>query len=143
MKSIKLLVAILSFLLVLTTTPVWASDFEASVERGAGIYTEKCVICHGADGEGGAGPELNSKSKLESLGMENVHKTIVEGVPGTAMTPWEGQLSSEEIEDLMNFIFAEWAGVIHVGIEMWPWEVAYVIFGGIWSILGFYYIVRP
>ncbi|MEE9594374.1 MAG: cytochrome c [Candidatus Hydrothermarchaeales archaeon] len=143
MKLIKISLTIVALLLVVTTTPVWASDFEESVNLGREIYAEKCAVCHGASGEGGVGPALNSKSKLESLGMESIHKSIVEGILGTAMPPWEADLSPEEIDSTVTFIFAEWAGMVSIGIEMWPWEVAFVIFGGIWSILGFYYIVRP
>ncbi len=143
MMTIKTLLVSISLLLAFSTAPVWASDFEASVAGGREVYAQKCAVCHGVSGEGGVGTALNSKSKLESLGMESVHKSIVEGIPDTAMPAWEAELSADEIDNLVTFIFAEWAGLVSVGIEMWPWEVTFVIFGGIWTILGIYYVVRP
>ncbi len=143
MTAIKTLLVSFFLLLVSVTAPAWASDFEESVAKGREVYAQKCAACHGFSGEGGVGPGLNSKAKLESLGMENVQKVIIEGVPDTAMAPWGGDLSPGEIDSLVTFIFAEWAGLVRVGIEMWPWEVAFVIFGGIWTILGIYYVVRP
>jgi hypothetical protein len=58
------------------------------------------------------------------------------------MPAWEGELSEEEIDDLVHFIFGEWAGLVIVGIEMWPWEIAYVCVGIIWALMGMYYVIR-
>jgi len=121
---------------------VSAANFEESIANGKSVYAKKCASCHGAKGEGGVGPALNSKSKLDSLGLENVLHTVEVGVPDTAMPAWKGQLTEVEIEDVVHFIFAEWAGLIIVGIELWPWEIAFVVCGAIWTIMGIYYVVR-
>jgi mono/diheme cytochrome c family protein len=132
-----ILIAILAM-----ASPVLALNFEESVANGRKLYVKNCASCHGAEGEGGIGPALNEKEKLDSLGLENVRHTIEEGVAGTAMPGWKGVLTEDEIEDLVNFIFGEWAGLIIVGIEMWPWEIAFVCIGSIWTLLGIYYIIR-
>jgi mono/diheme cytochrome c family protein len=138
---------ILTLLMVLiatsaTITGVWATDFEESVANGKNIYAKDCASCHGAEGEGAVGPALDSKAKLDSLGLENVKHSIEDGVEGTAMPGWKGVLTDDEIDDVVHFMFAEWAGFIIVGIEMWPWEIAYVVIGIIWSLMGLYYVVR-
>lgn len=138
---------ILSVLIVIITlgslsTGAWALNFKESVTNGKLVFEENCASCHGAEGEGGAGPALNSKATLDSLGLENVKHAIEAGAEGTAMPAWEGVLSEEEIEDVVHFIFGEWAGLVIVGIEMWPWEIAYVCVGLIWALMGMYYVIR-
>lgn len=125
------------------TPAAWAVSFEKSVADGKSIYAKNCAACHGANGEGGVGPALNQKSKLDSIGMENIRKTVEDGKPGTAMPPWKGVLTEQQIEDVVHFVFAEWADLVIVGIEMWPWEVAFVVFGSIWMLMGIYYVIRP
>ncbi len=137
----------LTVLIVLTVVSIvlpaaWGVNFEESVANGKRIYARDCASCHGAEGQGGVGPALNSKSKLDSLGLENVKHSIEDGVEGTAMPGWKDTLTESEIDDLVHFIFGEWAGLVIVGIEMWPWEIAFVVIGAIWALMGAYYVVR-
>lgn len=139
----KILLLSMVFISILAmASAAWAANFEESVANGKSIYAKNCASCHGAQGEGGIGPALNSKSKLDSLGLENVRHTVEAGVPDTAMSAWEGVLTEEEIEDVVHFMFAEWAGLIVVGIEMWPWEITFVVMGTIWTMMGLYYVIR-
>jgi cytochrome c oxidase cbb3-type subunit 3 len=144
MRGINKISSVLLVIITLASlsTGAWALNFEESVANGKTVYEENCANCHGAEGEGGAGTALNSKAKLDSLGLENVKHSIEAGVEGTDMPAWEGELSEEEIDDLVHFIFGEWAGLVIVGIEMWPWEIAYVCVGLIWALMGMYYVIR-
>ncbi len=137
-----LLTMMVAMMVVSMASGVWAVNFEESVENGKALYAKNCASCHGAEGEGGAAPELNSKAKLDSLGLENVKHSIEAGVEGTAMPPWEGVLTHDEIDDITHFIFAEWADFVIVGIEMWPWEITFVVMGIIWTLMGMYYVIR-
>lgn len=75
-----------------------------AVERGAGLYSSQCALCHGPDGEGGVGPALQGTP----LDDETLHKTIARGVAGTAMPAFDaeegGPLAEHEITDLVTFI---------------------------------------
>lgn len=142
-KTHTVLLTLVALTALLTLVPtVFGFNFEESVANGKVIYEESCATCHGAEAEGGVGPALNEKAKLDSLGIENVKHTVEDGVEGTAMAAWSGELSEEEIGDVVNFIFAEWADFTLIGIEMWPWEIAYVVIGIIWAMMGLYYVIR-
>lgn len=138
-----LFLSIVLIVMSLMASSVWAASFEQSVANGKTLYARNCASCHGPKGEGGIGPALNQKDQLDSLGLENIRKSVEEGKAGTSMPAWKGILSEEQITDVVHFMFAEWAGLIIVGIEMWPWEVAFVVFGSIWTLMGLYYIIRP
>jgi len=77
--------------------------------RGAVLYDENCVVCHGTDGEGRIGATL---VKLWS-GIRpdlSIKNTINSGVPGSAMPAWGqaygGPLSESEIDDIVSFILS-------------------------------------
>ncbi|MDP2730400.1 MAG: c-type cytochrome [Dehalococcoidales bacterium] len=69
------------------------------------IYTARCAACHGVNREGVAGfaPALTPDS-LAELSDAGTREAIAKGVPGTAMPGFEGTLSPEEIDALLQFI---------------------------------------
>lgn len=84
-----------------------------------GLYREHCVHCHGVNGDG-LGPTarfLNPYPRNFQLGvfkftstnqgrkptMEDLHRTLEEGVPGTAMPSFK-LLSNAEIEALAEYV---------------------------------------
>jgi mono/diheme cytochrome c family protein len=83
---------------------------EAETAQGSDInveevYTTRCVACHGADGSSQL-PDMSFTDGVWKHGSseEEVAKTITEGVPGTAMMPFESQLSQEEIKALAKYV---------------------------------------
>jgi mono/diheme cytochrome c family protein len=67
---------------------------------GAELYVQLCAACHGADGEGGAGPPLAALG----LSDDEVSTLIAEGrgsMPGFAT-----QLSADSVADLAEFLVA-------------------------------------
>lgn len=75
--------------------------------RGIEVYATQCVACHGPDGLGTAlAPALND-SELRLMDSAAVERTILNGVPGTLMAPWQGALSVEEVASLLALI-ARW-----------------------------------
>ncbi len=88
-----------------------AEDFaQERVHRGRTIYTEQCVSCHGADGEGGVGTTLNDKNLLKNTLDEIFFSVIRSGVPSSQMPAWSvdfgGPLTDEDIKDVVAFIRA-------------------------------------
>ncbi|MEM6582405.1 MAG: cytochrome c oxidase subunit II, partial [Pseudomonadota bacterium] len=62
------------------------------MERGEAVYTRNCLACHGAGGEGGLGTAI--KDSPIATGEVPGHLDIgINGVPGTAMQAFGGQLN--------------------------------------------------
>ncbi len=88
-----------------------AASFEDErIHHGREIYTEQCATCHGAQGEGGVGTVLNSKSLLKNTFDEVFFSVIRSGVPSTQMPAWSvdfgGPLTDEDIRSVVAFIRA-------------------------------------
>lgn len=80
------------------------------VSRGRVVYTEQCVSCHGAQGEGGVGPALNNRATLKNT-LDSVFFSVIRsGVPSTQMPAWSvdfgGPLTDEDVRDVVAFIRA-------------------------------------
>lgn len=78
-----------------TPAPVSAKD----------LFGAKCAACHGANRQGisGFAPTLTSES-LAKLSDTEIRNAIVDGRPGTAMPPFKGSLSPEELDALLQLI---------------------------------------
>ncbi len=68
-----------------------------AVERGATIFKEKCVACHGANGAGLVGPNLTDSFQIHGSSRRDIYLTIRGGVAGTAMIAWGDQLSLPDL----------------------------------------------
>ncbi len=81
----------------------------ASLElSGAEMYQRICTRCHGEDGEGGAGPALNTKSYLRNVTDEEIRAAIVRGLGESQMLAWGdlGLLTDRQIDELVEMIRA-------------------------------------
>jgi cytochrome c oxidase cbb3-type subunit III len=66
--------------------------------QGKQVFTEKCMACHGAVGEGQIGPNLTDAYWLHGSGaLSSLMKVVSEGVPEKGMPPWEALLKPEEL----------------------------------------------
>lgn len=105
----------------------WLSDSEAHAiakylltlkakavpETPALQYTALCARCHGAEGKGDGPIAVNLVPRPRQftngkffnwLPEERAHKAIRNGVPGTAMPPFDKMLSEEQIEELFQYV---------------------------------------
>ena len=72
--------------------------------QGINLYAQECVACHGADGLGtGLAPALNDPAVREQA-ADDLTRTVVYGVSGTLMAPWENALEQAEIEALIYLV---------------------------------------
>jgi cbb3-type cytochrome c oxidase subunit III len=77
--------------------------------RALEIYNSTCASCHGQDGKGApAAKDLAFVNRTWKHGSrpQDVINTITNGVPGTAMLPFKGRLSDEEIKALAALVRA-------------------------------------
>lgn len=80
-------------------------DFpEPSRADGEALFSANCAICHGAEGEGGIGPNL--QVAFDRLSRDQVFETIAQGRLNTnrpSMPTWAA-LGDDAIESLVRFI---------------------------------------
>jgi mono/diheme cytochrome c family protein len=88
-------------------------------ERGAALYHDHCVACHGEQGEGvpGAYPALSGSRAVTMRSTANLVHIVLEGgfPPSTAgnprpfgMPPFAPVLQDAEVAELLSFVRASW-----------------------------------
>jgi uncharacterized cupredoxin-like copper-binding protein/mono/diheme cytochrome c family protein len=102
-------------------------QYVTDVARGYELYLANCAECHGANGEGGVGPPLNSQPKLYNVltpagdpgtghlnpvylhNVLNVGGRYVCGDPDSLMAAWQqpaGPLNYRQVEELIAWLTA-------------------------------------
>ena len=79
-------------------------DDASMTGTGKKIYQEKCATCHGMFGEGGIGPNLTDQYWLHGAQLEDVYRTIREGVVEKGMLAWERQLRPAELMAVSAYV---------------------------------------
>ena len=75
---------------------------QADIEFGVRVYADNCSTCHGASGEGVPGVNLRSGQFRQVFTDRDLTRTILNGIPDTAMPP--GEYSPAELSGLVAFI---------------------------------------
>src|SRR5580700_3338988 len=102
--------------LFITLSPLWAqfprpesaSDRNPfagqpeAVAAGRKLFATSCSACHGANGEGGRGPNLTTGRAVRRLNDKGMFTTSRSGVPGTDMPPTN--LPDDETWRLVAFV---------------------------------------
>lgn len=72
------------------------------MERGEAVYARSCLACHGANGEGGVGNAI--KGSVVATGELANHLDVgINGVPGTAMQAFGGQLNDVDMAAVITY----------------------------------------
>ena len=122
---------------------------EGSVERGRVLYVAYCAGCHGehGDGRGPSKPYLNPppmdftlvqasgastqggqpgyhydyrRNQVSTISNGAIYYVVLYGIPGSAMPQFKGQLPSEKIWDVGNYV-----GWAFMGWKMEPYSGRY------------------
>lgn len=67
------------------------------------LLKHDCGSCHGMTLKGGLGPALLAEN-LQGKPDKALAAIILDGVPGTPMPPWRGQLSEDEAFWLVDYL---------------------------------------
>lgn len=94
-----------------TPLPVTPVPTVPGVSGDAGVghvlFVENCAMCHGDQGQGRVGANLN-KAFASINPQQFVRATVAQGISGTAMPAWSqaqgGPLSDAQIDDISAFI---------------------------------------
>lgn len=73
---------------------------------GKTVFDQNCKTCHGAVGEGGAGPNLTDKFWIHGGKVNDIFKTIKYGVPGKPMPEWQKKLKPIDIQNVSGYILS-------------------------------------
>jgi cytochrome c oxidase cbb3-type subunit 3 len=96
---------------------------------GKSIYDQNCKVCHGAEGQGGVGPNMTDDYWIHGGGIKNVFKVIKQGVPQKGMISWKATLKPGEMRAVASFILAKLQGTTPAGAKE-PQGTKYVPEGG-------------
>lgn len=72
------------------------------MQRGEVVYKRACIACHGANGEGGVGKAITG-SPIATGPVKPHIDVLVNGVPGSAMQAFGGQLNDVEMAAIVTF----------------------------------------
>ena len=73
---------------------------------GKAIFIGLCMPCHGANGEGGVGPNMTDDYWVHGGDIKSIFSTIKYGVPTKGMISWKEQLSPVEMQNVSSFIMS-------------------------------------
>lgn len=79
---------------------------EIELSKGKEIFNTNCIVCHGKQAQGGAGPNLTDDYWLHGCDIKSIFKTIKYGVPAKGMIAWESQLSPLQIQEVASFVMS-------------------------------------
>ncbi len=76
---------------------------EGDPANGAIVYADTCAGCHGADGSGGSGPNLQGEDEREEIIEVVLYGE--EDMPG-----YDGDLTDQEIADVADYVAGGFEG---------------------------------
>ena len=78
---------------------------DASVlSNGKNTFTQYCVTCHGNFGEGNVGPNFTDDYWIHGGKINDVFRTVSEGVPAKGMASWKEILTAKQMFEVANYI---------------------------------------
>jgi cytochrome c oxidase subunit II len=87
-------------------TKEWKLD--ELVARGEKVFVANCVVCHGAQGQGGVGKKLDGSPVVADADKGKQVHVLLNGQNNGAMPPWR-QLSDTEIAAVITFTKNSWS----------------------------------
>ena len=105
--------------------------------RGAQVFQQNCLVCHGTQGEGRVGVNL-AKPFASAFPAAYVRQAVSSGVQGSVMPAWEqsngGPLTRQQIDDVAAFVLSMQKAGSPTFVE--PTPVPAPSGGGGWLVIG-------
>src|SRR5215467_11098095 len=95
-------ICVIVFLSFLSLTPAFAQN-SSDLAKGKQLFEGLCARCHGFDGVGGEGPNLNKPNLSRASDDESLRALIREGIPGRGM-PRPRTLTGNELRQLVTYV---------------------------------------
>ena len=76
------------------------------IGAGKALYTQNCVVCHGANAEGKIGPNLTDVFWLHGGKVKAIFHVITEGIPEKGMIAWKKQLNPLQVQQVASYILS-------------------------------------
>ncbi len=89
-----------------------AQQYDLTLQRGAALYGQYCATCHGFQGQGLVGPQLNGNPALSKLTDQDLTRIISGGIaspqnPGVFLMPaWLNTYGGSLTEDDITYLVA-------------------------------------
>jgi cytochrome c oxidase cbb3-type subunit 3 len=75
------------------------------VALGKQTFTQNCAACHRADAGGQIGPNLTDDYWLHGGAIEQIHKTVADGVLEKGMPPWGKVLKPNQLDAVVAYVY--------------------------------------
>ena len=85
-----------------TTATYMVEDSDLSA--GKKLYIDKCLVCHGAGGEGTVGPNLTDNFWIHGGDIKDIFRIVKYGVPSKGMLAWQGQLTPIQMQQVSSYV---------------------------------------
>jgi cytochrome c oxidase cbb3-type subunit 3 len=72
---------------------------------GKQTFGQNCAACHRADAGGQIGPNLTDDYWLHGPALEQIHKTVADGVLEKGMPPWGKVLKPAQLDAVVAYVF--------------------------------------
>ena len=72
---------------------------------GRQTFGQNCAACHRADAGGQIGPNLTDDYWLHGAAIDQIHKTVTDGVLEKGMPPWGKVLKPAQLDAVVAYVF--------------------------------------
>ena len=79
----------------------------AAIAAGEAVFQANCVACHGANLQGGIGPNLVDTTWIHGSRPEDIVATITNGVAAKAMPSWGPILGNEKVGAVAAYVISK------------------------------------
>lgn len=83
------------------------STAPAVIAQGRAVFMANCIGCHGANLQGGIGPNLTDAVWIHGNRPRDVVQTITNGVAAKGMPTWGPILGAEKVKEVASFIASQ------------------------------------
>lgn len=81
-------------------------DDPGAVSAGQEVFTQNCVVCHAANGEGNIGPNLTDPNWIHGGAPTDIYSSIYDGRLQNGMPAWGASLGGEAVQRVAAYVLS-------------------------------------